>query len=193
MPQGTKLGLILFSVMLNDIQTIDSDSSTLVKFADDLTLTVLVKGIQDQAPLEVQNILSWAYNNLMTINLTKTKEIVVKGKVERSIPTVTFGIKQEEFLKLLRIYFHSSRTNWDKQIDALLSKAGRRMHIYKCARNMAIVLTLFTTSSIVRLYLFLLMAFQYGVLLVMISMFPKLTSFRKEQFVVVSLRRSNPS
>ena len=32
------------------------------------------------------------------------------------------------------------------------------------------------------------MAFQYGVLLVMI--FPKLTSFRNEQFVLVSLRRS---
>ena len=56
---------------------------------DDLTLSVLVNGIQTQAPLEVQNILSWSQDNLMTINLTKTKEIVVKGKVERPIPTVT--------------------------------------------------------------------------------------------------------
>ena len=31
--------------------------------------------------------------------------------------------------KLLGVYFHSKSTNWDKQIDALLSKAGRRMHI----------------------------------------------------------------
>ena len=31
--------------------------------------------------------------------------------------------------KLLGVYFHSNPTNWDKQIDALLSKAGRRMHI----------------------------------------------------------------
>ena len=54
---------------------------------DDLTLSVLVNGIQTQAPLEVQNILSWSQDNLMTINLTKTKEIVVKGKVER--PTLT--------------------------------------------------------------------------------------------------------
>ena len=37
----------------------------------------------------------------MTINLTKTKEMVVKGKVERPLPTVTFDIKQEEYLKLL--------------------------------------------------------------------------------------------
>ena len=57
MPQGTILGHILFTVMLNDIQAVDSDSSLFVKFADDLTLSVLVQGIQDQAPQQVQNIL----------------------------------------------------------------------------------------------------------------------------------------
>ena len=74
--------------MLNDIQAVDSDSSTLVKFAGDVTLSVLVKGIQDQPPQEVENILSWAraQDNLMTIKLTKTKEMVVKGKVERLLP-----------------------------------------------------------------------------------------------------------
>ena len=86
MPQGTILEPILFSVMLNDIQTVDSDSSTLVKFADDLTLSVLGKGIQDQAPPEVQNILKCAKNNLLTITLPKTKKIVVKGKGERPFP-----------------------------------------------------------------------------------------------------------
>ena len=65
----------------------------------------------------------------MTINLTKTKDMVVKGKVERPLPDVTFDVKQEEFLKLLGVYLHTNPTNWDKQIDALLSKAGRRMHI----------------------------------------------------------------
>ena len=88
-PQGTILGHILFTVMLNDIQAVDSDSSLFVKFADDLTLSVLVKGIQDQAPQQVQNILSWAQDNLITINLTRTvKEMVVKGKIERPLPTV---------------------------------------------------------------------------------------------------------
>ena len=44
----------------------------------------------------------------MTINLTITKEMVVKGKFERPLPTVTFDIKQEEFLKLLGVYLHSN-------------------------------------------------------------------------------------
>ena len=98
-PQGTIPGPILFSVLLNYIQAVDSGSSTLVKFADDLTLSVLVKGIQDQPPQEVQNILIWAQDNLMTINLTKTREMVIKSKVERPLPIVTFNIRQEEFLK----------------------------------------------------------------------------------------------
>ena len=102
--QGTILGPILFSVMLSDVQAVDSGSSTLAKFADDLTISVLVKEIQDQAPQEVQNILSWAQDNFMTINLTKTtktKEMVFEGKVERPLPTVSLDIKQEEFLLCL--------------------------------------------------------------------------------------------
>ena len=99
------LGPVLFSVMVSDIQAVDSDSSTLDKFADDLTLSIFVKEIQDQAPQEVQNILGWAQDKLMTINLTKTKEMVVKGKVERPLPTVIFDIKQEEFLKVFVFIF----------------------------------------------------------------------------------------
>ena len=51
-PQGTILGPILFSVMLNGIQGIHSDRSILVKFPDDLNLSVLVKGTQDQLPMK---------------------------------------------------------------------------------------------------------------------------------------------
>ena len=98
MPQGTILGPIRFSVMLNDIQAVDSHSSTLVKFADDLTESVLVKGIQNQAPQEVQNILSWTQDNLMTINLTKTKEMVVKGNVAGPLPLSLLISNRENFL-----------------------------------------------------------------------------------------------
>ena len=98
MPQGTIIGPIRFSVMLNDIQAVDSHSSTLVKFADDLTESVLVKGIQNQAPQEVQNILSWTQDNLMTINLTKTKEMVVKGKVEGPLPLSLLISNRKNFL-----------------------------------------------------------------------------------------------
>ena len=71
----------------------------------------------------------------MTINLTKTKEMVVKGKVERALPTITFDINQEEFLRLLGVCLQSNPTNRDKQIDALISKAGRRIHILRVCKK----------------------------------------------------------
>ena len=50
----------------------------------------------------------------MTISLTRTKEMVVKGKVERPLPSITFDIKQEVFLKLFGVYFRRNGTNWEK-------------------------------------------------------------------------------
>ena len=139
MPQGTILGPILFSVMLSDIQVVDSDSSSLVKFADDLTLSVLVKGIQDQAPQEVQKHTELAQDNLMTINLTKTKEMVLKGKVERPLPTVSFDIKHEEFLNLFVFIFIVILKIGASKLMPFSAKQGGVCTYYECARNVAIV------------------------------------------------------
>ena len=120
--------------MLNDIKAVDSDRSTMVKFADDSS--VLIKKTPGQTPQEVENILSWTQNNIMTINHTKTREMIVKSEVERPLLTVTFDIKQEVFLNILGVYFYSNPTDWEKQIDSLLSKAGKRMHILRvCKKN----------------------------------------------------------
>ena len=62
--------------------------------------------------------------------------MTVKGKGERPVLTVTFDIKQEVFLKLLGVYFYSNPTDWEKQIHALPSKAGRPMRILRvCKKN----------------------------------------------------------
>ena len=42
MPQGTFLGPILFSLMVNDIQLADPRRNLLVKFADDITISIPV-------------------------------------------------------------------------------------------------------------------------------------------------------
>ena len=62
----------------------------------------------------------------------------------KDLPTVTFVIKQEVFLRLLGVYFHSNPTNWDKQIK---SKREGVCTYYECARSMDVVKTLHTISS----------------------------------------------
>ena len=78
-------------------------------------------------------ILAWAQDNLMTINLTKTKEMVVKVKLS--------DLFLLSLLKSIRKNFSSFQVFWaffcfiiilqieTSKIDALLSKAGKSIHI----------------------------------------------------------------
>ena len=121
----------------------------------------------------------------MTINLTKTKEMVVKGNVERPLLTITFDINREEFLNLLGVCLHSNPTNRDKQTDALLSKAGRRIQILRVCKKPgysldflqhlfhSLIIPIFTCSILV----WSVASYKY---------LSKIDKFRKEQFLLVS-------
>ena len=69
-PQSTVLEPFLFSLMVNDIKLVDLNSG-IVKYADDITITVAVRRNSDTALAEVKNLDSWAANNRMSLNLTK--------------------------------------------------------------------------------------------------------------------------
>jgi len=70
-PQGTVLQPFLFSLMVNDIGLVDLNNG-IVKYADDVTITVPIRRNLDTALAEVKNRESWAANNRMSLNLSKT-------------------------------------------------------------------------------------------------------------------------
>ena len=41
-PQGTVLGPVSFSIMVNDINVVNPDTNLLIKYADDITLSVSI-------------------------------------------------------------------------------------------------------------------------------------------------------
>ena len=134
-PQGTVLGPFLFSLMVNDVKPEDPKNNILVKFADDMTICAPVKSTCDSASVEVRNIENWASNNRMSLNLSKTWEMLVSGGTLKPLPPATVGIERKKWLKLLGITFQDDPRCWDLHVDNLLSKAGSRMYILRVCRS----------------------------------------------------------
>ena len=135
-PQGTVLGPLLFSIMVNDIIAVNPSRNLLIKYADDITLSVPVK-VNDSdfsAVVEVENIQRWATENKMKLNLSKTWEMVAKGKTTKALPDSITSIERKSELKLLGVTFNQDLTNWDTHIDSLLHKASSRLYILRVCK-----------------------------------------------------------
>ena len=61
--------------MVNNIRPVYPERNLLLKYADDLTLS-----LPDHSFIEVNTIQHWAVRNRMKLNLTKTWEMVVHGR-----------------------------------------------------------------------------------------------------------------
>jgi hypothetical protein len=134
-PQGTVIGPFLFSLMVNDINLEDPESNLLIKFADDLAVSTPVKTTGDSAASEVRNIKGWASDNRMTLNMSKTWEMVVRGRTTKPLQLQLDGIERKNRLELLGMAFQDDPCWWDLQVDTLLSKAASRMYILRVCRS----------------------------------------------------------
>jgi hypothetical protein len=73
-PQGTKLGIFLFLLMINDLHTLVPT----YKYVDDTTIYKITSNSKcTQVQKAMNHIMSWSESNDMKINATKTKEILI--------------------------------------------------------------------------------------------------------------------
>ena len=125
-PQGTVLGPVLFSVMINDIKTVNAQNE-LVKFADDLTLEVPGYDYGDTSMIEVNNIREWPERNRMQLNMEKTYEMVI---IQAAIP----NINRKSWLKILGITLENVPDKWDIHFEEMIGRAAGRMYILRVCK-----------------------------------------------------------
>ena len=108
----------------------------MTKYADDITCSIPVGlNVNDSVSEEVENIKVWAEENLMKLNLSKTKELLIRGRTTLPPPELIPTIERVSYLKLLGVTFQDSPTYWNKHFDDLMERAVKRMHILRVRKR----------------------------------------------------------
>ena len=148
-PQGSVLGTILFLVYVNDLPNI-SDAFSPTMFADDCTLSVIGLDIENITAIcnsELAEFESWAVANRLSINIDKTKCLLVSNIYHPDDLNVFFNGQNLEFVdctKFLGITIDSN-LKFDKHIKEICSKVSKSLGIiyrirdvipYSCLKNL---------------------------------------------------------
>ena len=87
-----------------------------------------------ESETEIQSFIEWSEKNCIKVNLTKTWELLLRGKTSRMPPEPLEIIGRKEKLKLLGVTFEQVPVNWDTHIDYLLCKASSRLYILRICK-----------------------------------------------------------
>ena len=120
--------------MVNDIQLADPRRNLMVKFAVDITISIPVSKDSTAATInEVNSMKNWAASNRMTLNLSKTWEMLIHVKTKPN-PQPLPGIERKSWHKLLGIIFQENSCCWDLHVDKIIAKASSRLYILRVCK-----------------------------------------------------------
>jgi len=141
MPRGTWLGLYIFLIHINDLQT----TLPAFKFIDDVTVIEVMDSItSSQMQTSVDEIVKWSTDNHMNINTSKTKEMIIHfARSSQSIVTdITTAddcpIERVSSFKLLGITL-SNDLRWSCHVREISAKANKRSHFLKLLKRSAMI------------------------------------------------------
>ena len=133
-PQGSRLGPLLFIIYINDI--VDNLESDILIFADDCSL--LASGLDpaetaEQLNRDLVKISAWADRWKVTFNAGKTKDIIFSNKMLNNSPPLLF---KDNFIQRVNTHRHlgvylTSNLDWTTQIHDICLKANRKLAVLR--------------------------------------------------------------
>ena len=133
-PQGTKLGPILFIIMINDLE-LASSSTDHWKYVDDVTISEsLKKNEVSVLQSDLNSIERWSVNNNMKLNGKKCKEMMVSfARSENDIPRLLIDGLPLDLVSSFKILglTMNNKLNWQDNTKALVKKASKRLYIIR--------------------------------------------------------------
>ncbi len=131
-PQGCVLSPLLYSLYTHDC--VSSHSSTsIVKFADDTVVLGLISNNDETAYLgEVERLTSWCQDNCLSLNVSKTKELIVDFRKRQQRPYTPLMIsgtpvERVSSFKYLGVNISEDLT-WTAHIQTQVKKARQRLY-----------------------------------------------------------------
>ena len=146
-PQGTKLGPLLFLVMINDLKP----PNPTTKFVDDTTVYE-IKPLTGPGTLQqsLNIIQEWSHDNDMRLNPSKTKQLSLNFSFQKQASQILFieneQIDHEKVVKLLGLLIQED-LKWDSHVDKIVKKASQRLRILTVLRKSG-----YSPSQLVQVY-----------------------------------------
>lgn len=160
-PQGSTLGPTLFLIYINELCTSSLPGLDLLMFADDTVLLCHEKSwpkVKQLAETCLSNVTRWLEDNLLTLNISKTKYLCFSKRVTGG-PKFEFEIKIHTYpcnrsslltnnqcscshltsansIKYLGVLLDDKLT-WQTHIHALASKIRKLIYVFKILRTVA--------------------------------------------------------
>ena len=145
-PQGSCLGPLLFLVYINDLPRAIKNSTTSM-YADDTSLCFQSKDlsrVNEALNEDLSRLDAWLVSNKMSLNVAKTKSMLVSTKAKRktlnkSNQDLQVNINETELevvskIKLLGVLLDNS-LDWKEQVQAVSLKVSRGLGILKHAKK----------------------------------------------------------
>ena len=133
-PQGSVIGPLLFCMFIDEIKCV-CDNSTIIKYADDITILHRIRThTDDNLQSEFDNVANWSNKRCLPINFLKCKvlDIITKKTLQTSPVSIStdVSIPSVSTMTLLGITL-SADLKWNSHIYNIIKKASRRVFIIR--------------------------------------------------------------